>query len=93
MNKAFIFDWSGTLNDNFRCFAAVCALMFGKYGLRPIADEEIRRNFDIPYMKFWNKYIPDQKQDEHHELYEKFIHQVGEPEVYPGVREVIEYLY
>jgi len=93
MNKAFIFDWSGTLSDNFHCFVKVCALMFKEFGLRPISADEIRLNFDTPYMKFWHKYLPHQTQEEHHQLYEKFIHQVGEPELYPGVEVIIKYLH
>ncbi|MFA5000584.1 MAG: HAD family hydrolase [Patescibacteria group bacterium] len=92
MNKAFIFDWSGTLSDNFRCFVKVCALMFKKYGLSPISENEIKLNFDTPYMKFWNKYLPDQTQVEHHRIYEKLIHQVDEPRLYPGVENIVRYL-
>lgn len=90
MDKAFIFDWSGTLSDNFHCFVKVCELMFKEYGLTPISAEEIRLNIESPYMKFWNKYIPEQTQEEEHKLYTKFIHQVGEPELYPGVKETLK---
>lgn len=92
MNKTFIFDWSGTLSDNFHYFVKVCALMFKEYGLSPILEDEIRLNFDTPYMKFWNKYLPNQTQAEHHRLYEKLIHQVGEPTLYPGVEDIVRYL-
>lgn len=93
MNKAFIFDWSGTLSDNFHSFAQVCDLMFAKYGLEPISEEEIKLNFDTPYMKFWNKYIPEQGQEEHHLLYEEFIHQVDDPKLYSGVDIIIKRLH
>lgn len=92
MSKAFIFDWSGVLNDNFHCFVQVCALMFQKYGLEPISSEEIQLNFDTPYMKFWNKYIPQQTQEEHHKLYGEFMSQITAPELYPGVDIIIKYL-
>lgn len=92
MNKAFIFDWSGTLSDNFYCFVAVCALMFKEYGLDPISEDEIKLNFDSPHMKFWNKYIPEQTPEEHHQLYEKFIHQVGDPVLYSGAKDIVRYV-
>jgi phosphoglycolate phosphatase-like HAD superfamily hydrolase len=58
-NKAFIFDWSGTLIDSFSLFSRICALMFKELGKAPISDDEIRRTFTLPYMKFWNKHFPD----------------------------------
>ena len=55
MNKAFIFDWSGTLNDNFHCFYQVCNLIFKELNKEPISEKEIKLNHTLPYMKFWNK--------------------------------------
>ncbi len=92
MNKAFIFDWSGTLSDNFHCFYQVCTLMFQELGKQPISEKEIRLNFTLPYMKFWNKYFPDLTKEKQCSLYEKYIHQVDEPELYPKVNEIIELL-
>jgi phosphoglycolate phosphatase-like HAD superfamily hydrolase len=89
MPKAFIFDWSGTLSDNFHCFVKVCELIFKDAGLKTLSAAEIRLQFDTPYMKFWGKYFPGQTQMEHHLIYEKYIHQVGDPELYSGVREII----
>lgn len=92
MNKAFIFDWSGTLNNNFHCFAEVCSLIFKEFGKEPISEEEIKLNITLPYMKFWNKYFPELSREKHCLLYEKYIHQVGEPELYQGVKEIVEFL-
>ncbi len=92
MNKAFIFDWSGTLSDNFHCFCQVCSLMFRELDSNPISEEEIRLNFTLPYMKFWNKYFPDLTKEKQCILYNKYIHQVDEPELYQEVDEIIELL-
>ena len=92
MNKAFIFDWSGTLSDNFHCFCQVCDLLFQELGGKPISEEEIRLNFTLPYVKFWNKYFPDLSKEKEYKLYEKYIHQVSEPELYPKVDEMIKFL-
>jgi phosphoglycolate phosphatase len=93
ISKAFIFDWSGVLNDNFHCFVQVCTLMFQKYNLEPISSAETQLNFDTPYMKFWNKYIPQQTQEEHHKLYGEFMSQIAAPELYHGVDMIIRYLH
>lgn len=92
MNKAFIFDWSGTLSDNFHCFCQVCNLMFQDLGKNPILKKEIKLNFTLPYMKFWNRYFPDLSKERQCILYEKYIHKVDKPELYPKVEEVIRFL-
>lgn len=91
-NKAFIFDWSGTLSDNTHLFYKVCGLIFKELGAKPISIEEIRLNFTLPYMKFWNKYFPDLTRERQCKLYEKYMHQVGEAKIYKGVKEIIAYI-
>ncbi len=93
MKKACIFDWSGTLSDNFHCFVQVCTLMFTELGKDPIYEEEIRLNFTLPYMKFWNAYFPDLSRAKQCELYEKYIHQVDEPELYNTVSKTVQLLH
>jgi phosphoglycolate phosphatase-like HAD superfamily hydrolase len=92
VNKAFIFDWSGTLSDNFHLFCKVCDLMFTELGKEPISADEIKLNFTLPYMRFWNRYFPELTKETQCSLYEKYINQVGEPEIYKNVAEVIKYL-
>lgn len=91
-NKAFIFDWSGTLNDNFHLFSKVCDLIFAELGRESITEDEIKAHITVPYMKFWNRYFPDLTKEKQYELYEKCIHQVGEPELFKKVDEVISFL-
>ena len=56
MKKTIIFDWSGTLSDNFSSFCQVCDLMFLEFGKPSISQEEIRLNFTLPYMKLSKNY-------------------------------------
>jgi len=66
--------------------------MFQELGRQPISEKEIRLNFTLPYMKFWNKYFPDLTREKQCGLYEKYVHQVDESGSYPEVNEVIESL-
>lgn len=93
MNKSFIFDWSGTLSNSFHCFCQVCNLMFQELGKQPISEKEIRLNFTLPYMKFWNKYFPDLTREKQCKLYEEFIHKVDESELHESVDEIINFLH
>lgn len=92
-NNGFIFDWSGTLSNNFHCFVQVCNSIFIELGKEPIHADEIRSTFTLPYMKFWNLYFPDLTKEKQCELYEKFIHQTDEPELFENVKEILQHLY
>ena len=92
MKKAFIFDWTGTLSDNFHCFKKVCDSIFQEFGKEILSDEEIRMSFTTPYMNFWNKYIPDISKSEMEHLYEKHIQKAGEPNLFEGVKETVSHL-
>ena len=92
MIKSIIFDWSGTLSNNIHAFKQVCDVIFTKFGRELISIEEIQANFDIPYMKFWNKYIPELSKEEQNKLYEETIHKADNALVYDGVLEVIQEL-
>ena len=89
MIKNFIFDWSGTLIDNFHSFSQVYNLIREELNGPKISDEEIRENFTIPYMKFWNRYYPDMTLEEQNTLFTKYTHQVEEAKTYPGVLETM----
>ncbi|KKQ27145.1 MAG: NUDIX hydrolase [Candidatus Magasanikbacteria bacterium GW2011_GWC2_37_14] len=91
-NKAFIFDWSGTLCDNFHLFCKVVDNIFPELGRETITQDEIKRNFTLPYMKFWNKYFPELSKEKQNILYEKHLQEAGTAEIYPQVTEIINYL-
>jgi len=93
MQKAIIFDWSGTLSDSFHLFSKICALMFKELGREPLSDGEIRQNFTLPYMKFWNKYFPDLSKADQDKLFDKYNHQMKRPVLYAGSFEVVKYFH
>ena len=66
--------------------------MFQTLGKEPISSEEIRLHFTLPYMRFWNLYFPNLSKEEQCTLYEKYIHQVDEAEIYSGVGGIIRLL-
>lgn len=66
--------------------------MFITLGKEPLADDEIKRNFTLPYMTFWNKYFPDLSKEKQDKLYHQYIHEVGEPLLHRGAEETLQYL-
>ncbi|EKD56630.1 MAG: hypothetical protein ACD_58C00131G0005 [uncultured bacterium] len=95
-NKAFIFDWSGTLSNNMHLFFNVVNSIFKDLGGKPLSQKEIKLNFTLPYMKFYNKYFPNLTRKKQCILYEKYIHQssdqLGEPKLYKNVKKIINYV-
>jgi len=92
MIKNIIFDWSGTLSDDLTPAYNASMIMFKRLGHEGISLEEYKREFTLPYMKFWNKYFPKLSKAEENRLYGEAIYQVEEPKAYEGVRDVIERL-
>lgn len=93
MNKAFIFDRSGTLNDNFHSFCQTVERVFSDLGKEPISADKIRKTFTIPYMKFRNTHIPELTKEVQDELYKKHIHAVDPAKIYAGVFEILHSLH
>jgi phosphoglycolate phosphatase len=91
--RVVIFDWSGTLSDNFHIFAEICESMFVELGRKPIPIDEIRRTFTLPYMKFWNTYFPKLTKEKQDAIYRKYIHKAGKPKIFPGTRKLIDDLH
>jgi len=89
MIKNVIFDWSGTLNNDVDSYVDIVNEVFRmmKYD-KVMTKEEIRREFTIPYMIFWNKYFPDLTKEDQDDMFRKVIH-LKRCELYPGVKEFL----
>ena len=93
MTKTFIFDWSGTLSDNFHSFYQVYELIAKELGGKSLTQNEIKNTFTLPYMKFWNLHFPDLTKEKEDRLYLKFIHEVERAKAYPTTKETIQHLH
>jgi len=89
MDKAVIFDWSGTISDNFHLFCKVVDRFHVHFGKEPISKKKIKETFTIPYMLFWNQHFPKLSKVEQDELYRKFMGEAGSPESFLGVHEIL----
>lgn len=93
MNKAFIFDRSGTLSDNFHGFCQVCGLMLKELGKEPISPDDIRKTFTLPYMKFRNAHVPELTKERQDELFSKHILTIDPSVLYEGAFDVLHTLH
>lgn len=57
--KNIIFDWSGVVKDAVDAQLWKVNKVFNKFGVGSISMEEFKENFELPYMNFYNRYLPN----------------------------------
>jgi len=87
MYRNAIFDWSGTLNNNTPGFFYAINHICAAKGRPPIPIDEIRREFDVPYMEFWARYIPELTKAEQDRLFVEAMSKAPKPDIHPGVKD------
>jgi HAD superfamily hydrolase (TIGR01509 family) len=94
MFKNIIFDWSGVIKDCNDELEWVVNKMINTFGGKEMTFEEIRQNWEQPYMKFWNKYYPDLTLEEEQKVYLGAILDKDCPPAvsYSGIEELIHKL-
>lgn len=90
--KIYIFDWCGTLsNDLLNVYRAAMAV-FRELGLKRLSWEEFRQEFKAPYMDFYRKFTATVPKCRIDSLYLQKIRSFKKPKLFPGVKEVLEFL-
>lgn len=92
MIKNIIFDWSGPIKDISESHFWVVKKMFEFLGEKEISIDEIKENYEEPYMKFWNKFFPDMTLEEEQILYKKTLNDPScpQPTAYRDVVELVK---
>ncbi|MEM1157127.1 MAG: HAD hydrolase-like protein [Verrucomicrobiota bacterium] len=57
--KNIIFDWSGTLADDFQPVLQATNEIFVQYGKPEFTEEEFREKFYLPFPEFYQEYLPE----------------------------------
>ncbi len=89
MIKNLVFDWSGVVNDNIKTVHGVVNKLFKHFGAKEISLNEFKQEWAMPYMNFYNKYLPDLTLEEEQEVYDKLIKEVKQVKAYPGLPEAL----
>lgn len=87
-----VLDWHGVISDDRPAVFYIVGRIFQLFGREPLSWPEFRRNYTLPYMKFWKIYFPDLKKDESDMLYQRFYSLAPVPEIIPGAREFLQQL-
>jgi len=88
--KNIIFDWSGVINDNTEALHKTVIEMFREKNVPAISFEEMRKNWEQPYMNFYQKYIPNYTHEEEKEQYERIMPKQKCYRCHPGMADLLQ---
>lgn len=92
MIKNIIFNWAGILvNDSLPHYAAV-SNVFEQIGIKQISFNEFKEKFTVPIPDFYKKFIPNPDMKRISKIFLEEITKVGEPQLFPGTKEILDYL-
>jgi len=57
--KNIIFDWSGTLADDFQPVLQATNDLFAEYGKPPFSEQDFREKFFLPFPEFYQIHLPE----------------------------------
>ncbi len=88
-----VFDWSGTLCDNREQFYRVYQHIFQACGRQAPTREWLYLHYESPYMKFWNKHVPELTHEREANLYEHFMKDEPLAGPYPRALSTLEHFH
>jgi phosphoglycolate phosphatase len=90
--KNIIFDWSGVIKDAFTAHLWVVNKIFQDHRLKQFTSEELRKEWDEPYMNFYSKYFPEWSIEDEQREYMKWMKSTDypKPKVYPGIVDLLK---
>ncbi|MBI5225682.1 HAD family hydrolase [Candidatus Micrarchaeota archaeon] len=92
MLSTFIFDWSGTLSDDFdMVYGATASVIRQLDDGYVLSEDEYRQHFELPYMNFYKNYGLDVTKAKVDDLFFKAVEKNGVfPKPLPFSRELLE---
>jgi phosphoglycolate phosphatase len=90
--KNIIFDWSGTLADDFQPVLSATNDIFQQYGKPAFSAEEFKEKFFLPFTDFYKQYLPEatmiQLEHYYHSSFKLLQEQIP---LLPHALEILEY--
>ncbi len=71
--KNIIFDWSGVIKDALNAHVWVVNEMMERLGKKKLSFNELKENWEQPYLNFWRKYCPELTLAEEQKIYYEVI--------------------
>jgi len=90
--RNIIFDWSGTLVNDFPFVLEATNSLFVHHGRKPFTVEEFRRKFYLPFAQFYKEYLPEvsleQLEIHYHESFQELQEKIHP---LPHALDILEY--
>ena len=80
--KNLIFDWSGTISDDFGVLYEVVMELLEEHGVKRVSREECLKRYTLPYMASINQFFNVSK-EEWDSKFQKAWREKGFPKVFP----------
>ena len=93
MFKNVIFDWSGVICDDAFAVYQADMDMFREFGVEPITFEEFRQQWEMPFMNFLHKYMPDITMEQQSKIFKKAILKYNQNKLFPQSESTIKKLF
>ncbi len=93
MFQNIIFDWSGVINDNAYSTYQTHMDIFKSFNAKELSFEEFKKEWTFPYMKFYEKFLPNITREQETERYLKAIQKFDQNKSYPGISNLIQKLF
>jgi len=93
MIKNIIFDWDGVINDSLATAYNAIMMIFEKHGAEKMTMEEFKKNWEQPYMVFFNRYIPHLNKEEVYSEYKTAYRRSASkypPKPYLNIKETLQ---
>ncbi|MDR2463057.1 MAG: HAD family hydrolase [Verrucomicrobiales bacterium] len=92
MIKNIIFDWSGTLVNDFPPVLAVTNQIFRHYGKPPLGEREFREKFCLPFAEFYARHLPEAPMSELNlKFNDSFKLLEADTPLLPHAKDILEY--
>jgi len=93
MFKNVIFDWSGVICDDIFAVYQADMDMFKEFGVEAITFEEFKQQWEMPFMNFLHKYIPNITMEQQGKIFKKAILKYNQNKIFPGADATVKKLF
>jgi phosphoglycolate phosphatase len=93
MIQNLLLDWSGTLSDDLVPVYTASMKVLRRLGIGALSLDEFRREFELPYMRYYHKFKPDANKLQVDRLFAEEFEKVEKPRPFAWTKQMLEYLF
>ncbi len=93
MIKNVIFDWSGTLSDDFLPVCKASSIVLKKYGIKNVSMDKFRDEFELPALNFYRRYLPNINIEQLRKDFVEAIYSIEGPKPFPEAMKFLKSIH